>query len=49
MLAVGTAAATGVNKLLLAALKKRKGGRIGMVLLDFFDSIPGVVEAIVGL
>ncbi|EIM82925.1 PLC-like phosphodiesterase [Stereum hirsutum FP-91666 SS1] len=39
----------GVNQKLLPWLQERKGQRFGIVMLDFFDSIPGVVEAVIGL
>ncbi|KAK7435778.1 hypothetical protein VKT23_019476 [Stygiomarasmius scandens] len=39
----------GVNQQLLPWLKERKGKRFGVVMLDFYDSVPGLVEAVIGL
>ncbi|KAJ7088203.1 PLC-like phosphodiesterase [Mycena crocata] len=38
----------GVNQRLLPWLQARKGKRFGIVMLDFFDSVPGLVEAVIG-
>ncbi|KAJ4474299.1 PLC-like phosphodiesterase [Lentinula aciculospora] len=37
----------GVNQKILPWLQENKGKRFGIVMLDFFDSVPGVVEAII--
>ncbi|KAJ6509094.1 PLC-like phosphodiesterase [Mycena vulgaris] len=39
----------GVNQKLLPWLRARKGKRFGIIMLDFFDSVPGMVEAVIGL
>ncbi|KAJ7474264.1 PLC-like phosphodiesterase [Mycena latifolia] len=39
----------GVNQKLLPWLQARKGKRFGIIMLDFFDSVPGMVEAVIGL
>lgn len=39
----------GVNQKLLPWLQERKGSRFGIIMLDFFDSVPGLVEAIIGV
>ncbi|KAJ7724183.1 PLC-like phosphodiesterase [Mycena maculata] len=39
----------GVNQKLLPWLQERKGKRFGIIMLDFFDSMPGLVEAVIGL
>ncbi|KAJ6474449.1 PLC-like phosphodiesterase [Mycena vitilis] len=39
----------GVNQKLLPWLQARKGQRFGIIMLDFFDSVPGMVEAVIGL
>jgi len=39
----------GVNQKLLSWLKQHQGKRLGIVMLDFFDTVPGVVEAILGV
>jgi len=51
VLAVGDATnnVTGINKMMLPWLQQRKGNRFGIVLFDFFDSEPGLVEAAIGL
>ncbi|KAG9011745.1 hypothetical protein FRB94_007735 [Tulasnella sp. JGI-2019a] len=50
-LAVGnsTANVTGVNGLARPWLVQHKGNRFGVVLFDFFDSEPGLVEAVLGI
>ncbi|KIK57359.1 hypothetical protein GYMLUDRAFT_755825 [Collybiopsis luxurians FD-317 M1] len=37
----------GVNQKILPFLQKNKGKRFGIVMLDFFDTVPGLVEAII--
>ncbi|KAJ3996734.1 PLC-like phosphodiesterase [Lentinula boryana] len=37
----------GVNQKILPWLQENKGKRFGIVMLDFFDTVPGVVEAII--
>jgi len=39
----------GVNQKLLPWLQERKGKRFGIIMLDFFDVVPGLVEAVIGL
>ncbi|KAF5381734.1 hypothetical protein D9615_005397 [Tricholomella constricta] len=39
----------GVNQKLLPWFKEHKGKRFGVVMLDFYDAVPGLVEAIIGL
>ncbi|KAG6828630.1 hypothetical protein H0H92_007222 [Tricholoma furcatifolium] len=39
----------GVNQLLLPWLQERKGKRFGIIMLDFYDAVPGLVEAVIGL
>ncbi|EDR10207.1 uncharacterized protein LACBIDRAFT_318373 [Laccaria bicolor S238N-H82] len=51
----------GMNQKLLPWLKARKGSRFGIItlvsfllavffkLLDFYDAVPGLVEAVIGL
>ncbi|KAK0461532.1 PLC-like phosphodiesterase, partial [Armillaria novae-zelandiae] len=39
----------GVNQKLLPWLQERKGSRFGIIMLDFFDSVPGLVEAIISV
>lgn len=38
----------GMNQKLLPWLQERKGSRFGVIMLDFFDSVPGLIEAIIG-
>ncbi|KAJ6606434.1 PLC-like phosphodiesterase [Mycena vulgaris] len=50
IMALGNGTATpGVNQKLLPWLQERKGKRFGIIMLDFFDSVPGLVEAVIGL
>ncbi|KAF7359266.1 PLC-like phosphodiesterase [Mycena sanguinolenta] len=39
----------GVNQKLLPWLQANKGKRFGIIMLDFFDAVPGLVEAVIGL
>jgi len=39
----------GMNQRLLPWLKERKGKRFGIIMLDFYDAVPGLVEAAIGL
>jgi len=39
----------GVNQRLFTWLIEHRGKRLGIVLLDFYDAIPGLMEAIIGL
>ncbi|KAG7441529.1 PLC-like phosphodiesterase [Guyanagaster necrorhizus] len=39
----------GVNQKLLPWLQERNGSRFGIIMLDFFDSVPGLVEAILSV
>ncbi|KAJ6614943.1 PLC-like phosphodiesterase [Mycena sp. CBHHK59/15] len=50
IMALGNGTSTpGVNQKLLPWLQARKGKRFGIIMLDFFDSVPGMVEAVIGL
>ncbi|KAF8170823.1 PLC-like phosphodiesterase [Mycena galopus ATCC 62051] len=49
IIALGDASTTGMNERLLPWFKQHKGKRLGVVLLDFYHSQPGLVEAIIGL
>ncbi|KAJ6468074.1 PLC-like phosphodiesterase [Mycena vitilis] len=49
IIALGDALAQGMNERLLPWFKEHKGKRFGIVLLDFYHSQPGLVEAIIGL
>ncbi|KAF7353661.1 PLC-like phosphodiesterase [Mycena venus] len=50
IMALGNGTATpGVNQKLLPWLQARKGKRFGIIMLDFFDAVPGLVEAVIGL
>ncbi|KAL0060677.1 hypothetical protein AAF712_012554 [Marasmius tenuissimus] len=40
---------TGVNQRLLEWLGEKRGQRRGIVMLDFFDTVPGLVEAVIDL
>jgi len=39
----------GVNQRLLTWLREHSGKRLGIVLLDFYDATPGLVEKVIGL
>ncbi|KAJ3575474.1 hypothetical protein NP233_g1076 [Leucocoprinus birnbaumii] len=39
----------GMNQRLLPWLKERKGKRFGVMMMDFYDAVPGLVEAVIGL
>ncbi|KAF5319953.1 hypothetical protein D9611_011079 [Ephemerocybe angulata] len=45
----GDESTPGINKRLLPWLKARKGKRFGIIMMDFYDSEPGLVEAVLGL
>ncbi|KAK7035749.1 PLC-like phosphodiesterase [Favolaschia claudopus] len=50
VMALGNGTATpGVNQKLLPWLQARKGKRFGIIMLDFFEVVPGLVEAAIGL
>ncbi|KAF7376911.1 PLC-like phosphodiesterase [Mycena sanguinolenta] len=49
IIALGDASTTGMNERLLPWVSQHKGKRFGIVLLDFYHSQPGLVEAIIGL
>ncbi|KAJ7838132.1 PLC-like phosphodiesterase [Mycena olivaceomarginata] len=49
MIAFGDATTKGMNERLLPWLRQHKGKRFGIVLLDFYHSPPGLVQAIIGL
>ncbi|KAH9475852.1 hypothetical protein JR316_0011412 [Psilocybe cubensis] len=38
-----------INRKLLPWLQTRKGQRFGIIMLDFYDAVPGLVEAVIGL
>ncbi|KAF5354164.1 hypothetical protein D9756_007143 [Leucocoprinus leucothites] len=42
-------AVQGMNRRLLPWLKERKGKRFGIIMLDFYDAEPGLLEAVIGL
>ncbi|KAJ3536946.1 hypothetical protein NMY22_g5806 [Coprinellus aureogranulatus] len=44
--ALGDESASGVNARLLPYFQQRKGKRLGIIMLDFYDAVPGLVEAI---
>ncbi|KAJ7716214.1 hypothetical protein DFH07DRAFT_785445 [Mycena maculata] len=49
IMALGNGTSTpGVNQKLLPWLRSRKGKRFGIIMLDFFDSVRGMVEAVIG-
>ncbi|PPQ74667.1 hypothetical protein CVT24_003824 [Panaeolus cyanescens] len=39
----------GMNQRLIPWLKARKGQRFGIIMLDFYDAVPGLVEAVIGV
>ncbi|KAF8877946.1 PLC-like phosphodiesterase [Gymnopilus junonius] len=39
----------GMNQRLLPWLRARKGQRFGIIMFDFYDAVPGLVEAAIGL
>ncbi|KAJ7265254.1 PLC-like phosphodiesterase [Mycena rebaudengoi] len=49
MVALGDASTRGMNERLLPWLRQDKGKRFGLILLDFYHSPPGLVQAIIGL
>ncbi|KAF8066685.1 PLC-like phosphodiesterase [Lyophyllum atratum] len=49
VMAVGDGKDVGVNQKLLPWFKANKGKRFGIVMLDFYDAVPGLVEAIIGV
>ncbi|KAF9030300.1 PLC-like phosphodiesterase [Hymenopellis radicata] len=49
IMALGNGSVQGVNQRLLSFLNTRQGGRFGVIMLDFFDTVPGLVEAIIGV
>ncbi|KAF7323200.1 PLC-like phosphodiesterase [Mycena chlorophos] len=49
IMALGNGTVPGVNQKLLPWLQERKGKRFGVIMLDFFDVVPGLVEAVIGL
>ncbi|EDQ98741.1 uncharacterized protein LACBIDRAFT_335698 [Laccaria bicolor S238N-H82] len=50
MFATGNGTDTlGMNQKLLPWLKARKGSKFGIIMLDFYDAVPGLVEAVIGL
>lgn len=44
--ALGDDTVTGMNARLLPFFQKRKGKRLGVIMLDYYDAVPGLVEAI---
>jgi 1-phosphatidylinositol phosphodiesterase len=49
IMALGDGFVSGVNQRLLPWLQSHKGERFGIIMLDFFDSVPGLVEAVIGI
>ncbi|KAF9465583.1 PLC-like phosphodiesterase [Collybia nuda] len=49
IMALGDGSVPGVDQKLLPWLKERKGKRFGIIMLDFYDAVPGLVEAAIGL
>ncbi|KAJ7135650.1 PLC-like phosphodiesterase [Mycena epipterygia] len=49
IMAMGDAATKGMNESLLPWFRQNRGKRFGVVLLDFYHSQPGLVEAVIGL
>ncbi|KAJ7915504.1 PLC-like phosphodiesterase [Mycena leptocephala] len=49
IMALGDGTTPGVNQKLLPWLQANKGKRFGIIMLDFFDAVPGLVEAVIGL
>ncbi|KAG6853271.1 hypothetical protein C0991_005542 [Blastosporella zonata] len=49
IMAIGDGTVPGVNQKLLPWFQARKGQRFGVVMLDFYDAVPGLVEAVIGL
>ncbi|TEB20407.1 PLC-like phosphodiesterase [Coprinellus micaceus] len=46
--AVGEGNTPGMNERLLHYFEQRKGQRFGVIMLDFYDAVPGLVETILG-
>ncbi|KAF7304929.1 PLC-like phosphodiesterase [Mycena kentingensis (nom. inval.)] len=49
VMALGNGTMPGVNQKLLPFLQERKGKRFGIIMFDFFNAVPGLVEAAIGL
>jgi len=49
ILALGTGDVQGMNQRLLPWLTERKGQRFGIIMFDFYDAVPGLVAAAIGL
>ncbi|KAF9527469.1 PLC-like phosphodiesterase [Crepidotus variabilis] len=47
--ALGVDTTQGMNQRLLPWLQSHKGQRFGIILLDFYDAVPNLVEAVIGL
>lgn len=47
--ALGTGNIQGMNQRLLPWLTERKGQRFGIIMFDFYDAVPGLVAAAIGL
>lgn len=47
MLAIGVNGTAGVNEGLSGFVSQHQGQRFGVVLLDWYDSTPGLVEKII--
>ncbi|TFK19599.1 PLC-like phosphodiesterase [Coprinopsis marcescibilis] len=39
----------GINQRLLPWLRERKGRRLGIIMFDFYDAVPGLIEAAIGI
>ncbi|EAU86921.2 hypothetical protein CC1G_13081 [Coprinopsis cinerea okayama7 len=44
-----TLGVSGMNQRLLPWLQERRGRRFGVILYDFYDAVPGLIEATIGL
>ncbi|KAJ7244948.1 PLC-like phosphodiesterase [Mycena rebaudengoi] len=49
IIALGNSVATGINECLLPWLKTNKGKRLGIILLDFYNTPYELVQAVIGL
>ncbi|GLB40972.1 hypothetical protein LshimejAT787_0901870 [Lyophyllum shimeji] len=49
VMAIGDGTVPGVNQKLLSWFQAHKGKRWGIVMLDFYDAVPGLVEAVIGV
>ncbi|KAF7294681.1 PLC-like phosphodiesterase [Mycena indigotica] len=49
VMALGDGSVPGVNQKLLPWLQQHRGKRFGVIMLDFFGAVPGLVEAVIGV